>query len=229
MISSFSKSLLAGSGFAVSRVSPALRSQSARPRDTKGWLVEFVGPTGVGKSTLFRRVEPMLRRDWFFERHAKGLTGKVVEDEAHAEYLRRICARRLEDLQADRLRFDRVASIGQRVFEVARLGRVTKSQHLPRGFVIDDGLAHFFAEPICEQDREATMAFFSKTAFVFVLPSEADLVGESAAWTRKDLKPYWELLELLSDLGRPTLVLDRNNSRENPSEALSFIQSVRVR
>lgn len=224
MASGSAKRILADCGIAVSRVPPAARTRAARPRDTRGWLVEFVGPSGVGKTTLWRQVAPMLRRDWFFERHAKGLLGKITENETHATYLKHICARRLETLMGKDFPLERMASIGQRIFEVARLGLVSKSTDLPRGFIMDDGIAHFFAEQILEQDRDATRVFFERMAFIFIMPDEADARGASALWKRELLDVYSELRELVQELGRPTLVLERSNRADNPGQVISFIQ-----
>jgi hypothetical protein len=218
------KKILADFGVSISCVAPAGRTRKAARRDTQGWLVEFVGPSGVGKSTLSRQLNPILRQNWFFERHAKGLMGKVVEDEAHVTYLRQICAGRLKKLQDREFPLERIASIGQRVFEVVRLGLVTKSQGLPRGFIMDDGIAHYFAEQILEYDRDATEAFLEKMAFVFLLPDKADKDGKYGPWKRAELDIYCAMRDLFQDLGCPVLALKRSDRADNPGKIMSFIQ-----
>jgi hypothetical protein len=216
------KKILAELGFPVSKVSPATRTLTAKPTDTHGWLVEFVGPSGVGKTTLRQQVTPTLRKDWFFEHHAKGLLGQIPEDAMTAAYIKRLFASRLDDLQSLDLPFERIAATSQRVCEVARLGLVTKSHSLPRGFIMDDGLLHFFAGQVLEQERDSTEAFLARTAFIFLLPNEPDTRDTSTPQKRTQLDVYRELLDLVQDIGRPTLVLDSNDRADHTNRVLSF-------
>jgi hypothetical protein len=216
------KKVLADLGFPVSKVPPAARTLTAEPRDTQGWLVEFVGPSGVGKTTLRQQVAPALRKDWFFEHHAKGLLGHIPEDTTTAAYIKRLFAGRLEDLQSLDLPLERIAATSQRVCEVVRLGLVTKCLDLPRGFIMDDGLLHFFAGQVLEQDRDATEAFLDRTAFIFLLPDEPDTRDASAPQKRTQLDVYRELQDLVQDIGRPTLVLNSGDRTNHANRVLSF-------
>jgi hypothetical protein len=217
-----SKKVLANLGYIVSRVPPATQTMTADQRDTKGWLVEFVGPSGIGKTTLHQQIAPAQKKDWFFEAHAKGLVGQVRANDTTEAYIRQLFVRRLENLQNININLETVAKISQRVCEVTRLGLVSKSMDVPRGFIMDDGLAHFFAEQILEQDTNATEAFLSKTAFVFLLPDEADTRPPTMPHTRTQLDVYHDLRDLMLSLGRPTLVLKR--SEYNAEKVLSFIR-----
>ena len=210
-------------GYVVSRVPPVTKTMGAAQRDTQGWLVEFVGPSGIGKSTLQKKVAPALRQDWFFEADAKSLVGHVRADEAAEAYVRQLFVRRLEDLQAIDVNLETLTTISHRVCEVTRLGLVSKSKAAPRGFIMDDGLGHFFAEQILEQDRDATSAFLRKTAFAFLLPDEAEVRRSALHGTRTQMDVYCDLRDLVSDLGCPILVLER--SENNAERVLSFIKN----
>lgn len=224
MFAALPKRILLKLGVEVSKIQPPAHTLAASQRSSQGWLLEFVGPSGVGKTTLRRQVAPMLRQDWFFEHHAKGLLGGIKEDEATTIYIKRLLRGRLEKLQNSDMTLERIAEIGQRVCEVARLGLVTKSSGLPRGFIMDDGIAHFFAEQIIDQDRDATAAFLTRTAFIFLLPDEADKQEIGASHERMSMDVYCELRDTILALGRPALLLKRSNRANNPEHVITFIK-----
>lgn len=162
-----------------------------------------------------------MRQNWLLEHHAKGLLGQAGEDKATEAYLKRLLASRLANLQTSALSLEQIAKVSQRVCEVARLGLVTKCADLPRGFLMDDGIFHFFAEQILEQDRAATQDFVARTAFVFLLPDRADARTENA---KAQLDIYCALRDMLQEMGRPTLTLDRKDRDTNPKRLLTFLE-----
>lgn len=222
MVSISPKKVLSDLGLSITKAPPAARTLSAEPRSTQGWVVELVGPSGVGKTTLRQQVEPVLKKDWFFEHHAKGLLGHVPENDGHADYIKRLFTARLNDLQTLDLSLERIADIGQRVCEVVRLGLVAKSCDAPRGFIMDDGLLHFFAGQILEQERGATEAFLTRTAVVFLMPGGAAAQVPFALENPTQLDVYRALRDLVQDIGCPTLVLDSDNRAGHADQMLSF-------
>lgn len=224
MITLSPKKMLAELGFAVSRVQSGARSLAAAETHTKGWLVELVGPSGVGKTTLWAQVAPQLKTDWFFEAHAKGLAGQLEEDPGSATYIKRLLAARLEDLAQVDHPLERVALIGQRACEVARLGLVSKTPGLPRGFIMDDGLLHFFAAQVIAQPVADTEAFLKHSACVFLLP-DAEQIASATGNAKAQIEIYLALRDLVTAQGQPVLTLDTSTRAENPARMLRFIQN----
>ncbi len=220
MVALSPKKILSELGLVVSKAAPAGRSLSVKASPSKGWLVELVGPSGVGKTTLRDEVTAGLKDDWFFEHHAKGMLGQVQEDAAMAAYLKPMLANRLKMLQGLDIPLERMAEISQRACEVVRLGLVTKSGQVPRGFVMDDGILHFFAEQILAQKPKAAQPFLEQTAFVFLLPQAAD---EEEA--KRQLEVYRALRDYVQGLGKPMIVLDPQDREGNPGRVLSFIRN----
>ncbi len=218
------KKILRNLGFDIARVEPAARTRAAAMRPTHGWIVELVGPSGVGKTTLRDQIVPRLHQDWFFERHAKGLLGDAVEDATVARYIKSLLWGRLDGLQSADLPLETIAAISQRVCEVVRLGLAAKSSGMPRGFIMDDSIAHFFAEQILAQDRTATQHFMDHTAYIFLLPDEAvtHKIGTTQDWTQLDV--YCALRDLILDIGRPTLLLRRSDRENNPEKVIAFLK-----
>ena len=163
-----------------------------------------------------------MRKDWFFEHQAKGLIGHLPEEKTASPYIKRLFAERLADLQTLDLPLEDIAATSQRVCEVVRLGLVSKSPGLPRGFVMDDGLVHFFAGQILEQDRAATQAFLAKTAFVFLMPGGGAQRPASDGPARTQMDVYCDMLDLIQQIGRPVLVLDSEARADHADQVLSF-------
>lgn len=225
MVAISPKKLLSDLGVAVTKVASATQTLNAARRDSQGWLVELVGPSGVGKTTLKRKVAPTLQKDWYFEHHAKGLLGHVPESASAAAYLKPLLTARLEDLLSLELPFGEIATASQRVCEVARLGLVSKSPDLPRGFFMDDGLLHFFAGQMLEQERTATENFLQKTAFIFLLPDgENETVAPSPSKPRTQMDVYRDSLKMVREIGCPTLVLNSADRTDHADQVLSFFK-----
>ena len=104
------------------------------------------------------------------------------------------------------------------------MGLVAKSAGLPRGFVLDDGMAHFFAGQIIDQDRDACAAFMDQTAYVFLMPDDEkkSIGGPSRERTQADI--YLELFDLVRALGLPTILLKRSDRTINPGLVKKFIE-----
>lgn len=216
------KKVLADLGFDVVRVPPAARTLASETCHTQGWLVELVGPSGVGKTTLKQQVAPKLQGEWFFEQHAKGLLGQVSEDPTLAAYIKTLMAGRLDRLAKLDAPLEHIAMIGQRVCEVVRLGLVSKAEGLPRGFLMDDGMLHFFAEQIIAQPPDNNNKFLDKTACIFLLPDPQE-IASSTGQARQQLDVYLALRDLVQDHGCPTLILERGNSARSPDHIVDFL------
>lgn len=216
-------------GLRVERVPPAGRIRRTAPSGTGGHCVEFVGPSGVGKTYLCRQVTPDLARHWFFERHAKALAGHVPEDPPSARYLAQLYVARFRRLQDNDLALSRKAEIVARMSEVIRHGLVASSPGLPRGFVLDDGVAHFFAEQILETDISMTTGFLRGKGLIFLLPERPEtaapemLIADIAApQALREAAIYWALRDLAEHCQAHVLTLDARERSTNPGRVRRF-------
>lgn len=214
----------------------------ARGSSTRGMVVEFVGPSGIGKTTLCRQIAPRLRRDWFLERHAAALvrqgapSSEVPVPGPVEAYLARLHAHRMNDLAGNRPDLVQHMQIVGRMSAVIAQAAAARRPGLPRGFILDDGVAHFFAEAMLAQPQTDTMRYVQGLAFVFLMPPEfagpaapphdPEQAGQNAYEQRVI---YRRLHDMLAGLGCPVLLLSSTDRQANPGLAHDFIAGLVAR
>lgn len=223
---------LRASGWELRPAVSAGRVTGAPARRSAGNLVEFAGPSGIGKTTLCRQIAPQLRRDWFFEAHAAALLRGPASPVSGADdaYLARLHAHRLDDLARSDTGLVKRMLIVRRMSEVIAQAAAARAPGLPRGFILDDSVAHFFAEAMLARPRAETAHHAQGLAFVFLLPPEfaapvAPLPDPAQADSNRyqQCVIYRRLHDLLADLGRPVLLLSSADRHANPARAQAFI------
>ena len=204
-------------GLSVSVTPTPGRLLGAAPSPTRGWIVEFAGPSGIGKSHLLGQVIPRLRGRWFFERDAKALVDAITEPDAEARYLAGLLDMRFARLSESGIPLMKRAEIAQRMCEVVRIGLAAKASALPRGVVLDDGVLHFFAQQIPEQCREQSREYLRNTVVILLLSREPRRDGQTEV--------YSGMREFVEDLGVPVLTLysDAEDRVTNPDRVLDFL------
>ena len=234
------KSGLRASGWELRAEKSITSITRARPSRTRGLVVEFVGPSGIGKTTLCRQIAQRLRRDWFFEHHAAALvrSGKLpsaAQSPSPVEaYLGQLHAHRLGDLATSQLHLVQRMKIVKRMSDVVAQGAMARLPGQPRGFILDDGVAHFFAEAMLAQSRERTRSFTHDSAFIFLLPPEfAASAAPAPDPQRAQMNSYQQrriyrrLHDFLAGLGCPLLLLSSADKDTNPELAQDFIAGIR--
>lgn len=228
-----SKHLLASLGLRVERRPNADRVLACPRLRTSGWNVEFVGPSGVGKTHLFRQVSGSLSRHWFFEPHAKSLSGRVPEDPLSAQYFSLLYDARFADLQSSDLEFAQKAAIVTRMTEVICQALVARSPGLSRGFILDDGVAHFFAEQILAQDLDTNTTYLRGLGLIFLLPPRPDTADlkaltndEAAPQALRQAATYWRLRDLAALCGARVLTLDAAERNSNPWQVRDYFDTL---
>jgi hypothetical protein len=161
--------LLRHAGVAVQRV-PRPEEVAGPDLPTKGLVVEFVGPAAIGKSTVFSRMRPALKRSWLFEQHTRVGGLPATPDPAILDRLRPVYFERIRRLESTGLDVYRNAGIIRRMSEVVHMSVLAASGAFPRGFLFDEGVGHFFAEQIIALDDAEADAILRGMAFVILLP-----------------------------------------------------------
>lgn len=233
-------------GISIQRVPRSSETAREPLRPTKGFTVEFIGPSGIGKSTVFNRIRPGLKKNWFFEYHTRnsGLSGPV--EGGATSFLASIYNARLNHLENTDLELHYKASIVRRISEVIQVELVARSKGFSRGFVLDEGISHFFVDQILDLGNTGNTDYFAGRYFIFLLPEQPGtlrnrqlqrkgalpdagipLSNEQRDRLRRQIDVYVALQRLYSDRGYPTLGLSAEESIEvNADKALDFIKSI---
>jgi hypothetical protein len=231
------KGILSTAGLQLQRVPRPREIDTTRRRPTHGLVVEFVGPAGIGKTTLFRHITHSLKKDWLFEHHTRAHAVPDLPASAFLTALEAVHFARMEHLRQTSTDVYRNICLIKRTCEIVDATILAVTQDYPRGFVFDEGIAHYFAEQIIALDDETAREILGPMALIFLLPAETGtLVGRrfgrgdgpdspsARAQAEEELAVYRALLALCSRCGLSHLVLRAEDSVSvNAERALDYI------
>ncbi|TDX28473.1 hypothetical protein DFO67_110174 [Modicisalibacter xianhensis] len=171
MIKNITKKALRRVGYEVRRKYSYHELVSTPSRASSGIILEFVGPSGIGKTTFFGKVKEDYRSDWLFRDDLKCtyeidsafalLTvneGNAISRIMHATYL---------SLSGDDFPMplqDRIYSYLVLEMKADILFRKT---HSGRGLLSEDGLIHNFCSAILEASKDASPETTSEISKLF--------------------------------------------------------------
>lgn len=227
-------------GLLVQRGPRARDLDLSRRNKTQGQTVEFVGPSAIGKSTIFEKMRPSLKNNWLFEQHTRRLNAPEAKEQEFSSVLRSVYFDRIRDLERDVGDIIKCSEIIDRVTEIVRVALVLTAREFPRGFVLDEGIAHFFAGQIIALPEDQAHKFLFGRALIFVLPSQASTLvnrrsGRSGIQaTQQDveeaesqIKIYQSLATKCSETDTPHIMLNADEPvSKNAKRAFNFLETL---
>lgn len=171
MIKNITKKALCRAGYEIRRRYSYHKLVSNPPRANSGVILEFIGPSGVGKTTFFEKIKEDYRKDWLFRDDLKctyeidsafalltGNEGNAVSRIMHSTYLS------LSDDDFPMPLQDRIYSYLVLEMKTDILFRKT---HSGRGLLSEDGLIHNFCSAILEASKDASPETTSEISKLF--------------------------------------------------------------
>lgn len=146
------------------------------PRRNASRHIEFIGPAGIGKSTIYEEVKRHVIGDWYYREHLQGMLEKYGDDGE--------AARHLQLLHGKLDHFDRYNLSGYGklkliwFFTDILLKDLAMSNNgsLSKKFLLDEGLCHNFSEELMDLPDADLKVLMKERAFVFVQARDNSII-----------------------------------------------------
>lgn len=171
---------LARFGYELRRKPDQRRLERADPKRSAGRILEMVGPSGIGKSTLFNAVSQDLGRDWFLPRDAAELVLDRLDGASALEAVQRqLLFAKAQRLQRESFDFWVFAGRLRYGAQVAERDMLMRRPRV-RGFALDEGLIQVFSQELMDLDDADWALALQQRALVVLLAEDSDVVAARA-------------------------------------------------
>lgn len=191
-------------------------------KDTSGITLEFIGTSGVGKTTLFRGCLRKLRSRWFSSYHLDFLTRSVRSCEPD-EILMQILKRNIEKiLNSDSFcPWHSLLDLNLSVRVMHETMLIAQKTH-PMGFAFDEGLFRHFRAEILEMTDDSSVELWEKRAFVYLQARSPETALSRLKARRMKLAPKHSQRELTDDQILSRIARDQQMFQSILDRARSF-------
>ena len=169
--------LLGLAGFELQRRGHSIADLMARPRSsTAGWIVEFIGTQGVGKTTLNNALYKPFRENWFF-RSDLGQTGPSPSTRGELEEIhRKIYFKKIRRLQKTGANTWKSITIPRQMSRVISESLTILTNDFPRGFVLDESLFKNFPREVLKLTGDVPGPLWQKRSFIYLRTRDPEFV-----------------------------------------------------
>ena len=222
---------------------------SSYTEETSGKILEFIGTTGIGKTTLFNKTMSKLRSRWLFAYHLGFFKRKTLRSETD-EILMRVLKNRTEKIYSSTsfCPWHSLLDLKLSVRVMHETMTVAQSE-FPKGFAFDEGLFRHFPAEIVQLGDEIPVELWKNRAFVY-LQAQTPETALSRLKSRKRTTAQIESQRVISDdqillritndqemfrsivdralsFGCPVIVIDAENPHEDSiKKVLDFESSL---
>ncbi|MEL6957321.1 MAG: hypothetical protein AAGL89_00050 [Pseudomonadota bacterium] len=169
---------------ALGRIGLELRKSGRRIADLKalpqspssGWMVEFIGTQGIGKTTLNNAVYKYFKDDWFL-RSDLNQTGPAPTASKDLEDLHQnLVFMKLARLKEEKSGAWRTITLTRQMSKVAGESLTMLSNSFPRGFILDESIVKNFPREVLSLPDDVTAPIWNKRALIHLRARELDFV-----------------------------------------------------
>ena len=141
---------------------------AAFSRQTSGKILEFIGTSGAGKTTLFNRSMTRLKNRWFFAYHMDLFKRKAPPSQVD-EILMQILQKRIENINSSESFCPWHSLLDLKLsVRVMHETMVVAHSAYPKGFAFDEGLFRHFTAEILQLDDLCLVDLWKNRAFVYL-------------------------------------------------------------
>lgn len=140
---------------------------------TAGHIVEFLGPSAIGKNTIFNKCKHKLKYPWNYDYDASKL-GDANLDDLHGSAYRGLLWSRLGKIRESP---KPISSETETVINIVKRVQADISMRgveYTRGFFLREGLFAYFTSDIEKLDESQLQQMMSGRSFVIILPDDTE-------------------------------------------------------
>ncbi len=138
---------------------------------TKGLTIEFIGPAGVGKSTLFEEIKNHTAGEWYYREKLPGLKLKEREDVLDGGLHWKLLFAKALNLDERMLNGFRKTKLMRYFTEVVQYDLYLNNGVSDRGFLLEEGICHNFPKELNELPDDQLRTIMFGRALVYLKPS----------------------------------------------------------
>lgn len=161
--------VLEPAGIEVRARPPSMRDLALRrPTGSAGWIMEFLGTQGIGKTTLVNALHQRLKGQWFFRSDLVQTGPPETRFEETERLYRDIYLSVIDDIQK------RPPDPWRAISQLRQLGQVIgesltiQTHDLPRGFILDEGVFKNFPRQVLDLASATPAPLWDRRAFVYL-------------------------------------------------------------
>ena len=131
--------------------------------------IEFIGPAGIGKSTLCNEVKKYLTNNWFYREDLPDILLQDTIGDVNKNYYWLLLHGKVKNLEAQRLNVHRKIWL-VRYFSNVLLKDLAMNSPDPssKKFLLDEGLCHNFSQELMDLPDDVLKLFMAKRALIFM-------------------------------------------------------------
>ena len=153
-----------------------VKNDDDTPSKTLVFVIEFIGPTGVGKTTLFERIKNHTAAEWYYRENLSSLNLKDREGKLSGSLHWKILFDRL--LRLDGLNLDgfHKTKLMRYLAQVMIYDLRLHNGLSDKGFLFDEGICHNFSKELNALPGDEFKAIMAGRALVYLTPKDPSTV-----------------------------------------------------
>ncbi|MGK7933889.1 MAG: hypothetical protein AB4041_21005 [Microcystaceae cyanobacterium] len=151
------------------------RQEVIRPKISNKYI-EFIGPSGIGKSTLFYEIKELMVGDWNYNEQIDPVTLMKNDDEFENSFHWELLVKKLKNLEKKEINTFQQIQLMKYFTEVVFRDFVMLNGFYEKGFLLEEGLCHNFAEELAELSEPEFVNLMAGRAIIYLIPRKSTTV-----------------------------------------------------
>ena len=226
------------------------RERRATKKPKKSIFIEFIGPAGIGKTTLFNEIAGKTTGDWFHKGQNKSSIISKNADKVDGGTHWKLLYNKAKNLEERNLNGYRKIKLMKYFTNVAFNDFNMRHNEFKKGFLLEEGLCHNFSKEINKLSETEFRHLMSSRALIYLMPRDSMTVVQRIHkrkreegrivthhiglndWALKEIaensvKSFNRLIERAEKLGIPCCrIFAENPTSKNAETILAFEKQI---